>query len=81
MRRTSGRGQDPPRTYADTSAVTSRAGRVSLVHVVSCPHCQDGAHHLHRSDLRFTEGRRSCPRHFGRYVVVSGVLGILREVA
>lgn len=77
---TRARRTDLPRVYADTSVVTSKAGRVSLVHLVRCPH-EDGTWHLHRSSLAFTGGRRKAPCGGGSYELVSGVLGILRAEA
>lgn len=77
---TRARHTDVPRVYGDTSAVTSRSGRVSLIHVVRCPY-EDGTWHLHRSSLAFTTGRRKAPCGGGSYELVSGVLGILRAVA
>lgn len=71
---------DPPYVYADTSIVTSRAGKESQLHVVRCPY-EPGVAHQHRAALDFDLGRRKAPCGQGSYYIVSGVLGTLPDVA
>lgn len=76
-----GRPRDggPPYVYADTSIVTSRSGKTSQLLVVRCPFCGPDVAHQHRAKVTFDFGLRTSPCG-SPYVVVSGVLGVIRDV-